>query len=126
METPTRRKDRRPTITYKGEEFGPEFRALINKAAERSGMSQAAFVAETLRREAQRIIKATPADNPSEAPLPVVVHDPRLDAHERVLHQLAEQVGKLIELQAAAHSATLWGKLRGALWGASRGDAAAA
>jgi hypothetical protein len=31
----------RPTFTYKGAEFDSEFRALINKAAERTGMTQA-------------------------------------------------------------------------------------
>jgi hypothetical protein len=60
-------------LAFKGEEFGPEFRALINKAAERAGMSQAQFVAEMLRREAQRIIKGTPADTPEGTPtLPAV------------------------------------------------------
>src|SRR5215218_2796877 len=46
---PKKRKDQRPTLTFKGDEFGPEFRALINKAAERAGMSQSQFVAETLQ-----------------------------------------------------------------------------
>jgi hypothetical protein len=63
-----KRKDKRPTLTLKGEEFGPEFRALINKAAERAGMTQSAFVAETLTREAQRIIKGTPQDTPTDTP----------------------------------------------------------
>src|SRR5918998_4140953 len=72
-DTPKKRKDLRPTLTFKGEEFGPEFRTLINKAAERAGMSQAQFVAETLRREAQRIIKGNPPDTPQDNPaLPVV------------------------------------------------------
>jgi hypothetical protein len=108
------RKDKRPTLTYKGEEFGFEFRILVNKAAERSGMSQAAFVAETLRREAQRILKGTPADTPGEASTLPVVHAERLDAQERAITDLADQVRRLVDLQTTAQRASLWARLRGA------------
>ena len=111
------RKDKRPTLTYKGDEFGPEFRALVNKAAERSGMSQAAFVAETLRREAQRILKGTPADTPGEASTLPVVH---LDAQERAIVDLADQVRRLVELQMTAQRASLWARLRGTFGGEPR------
>jgi hypothetical protein len=115
----TQRKDKRPTLTYKGDEFGPEFRALVNKAAERSGMSQAAFVAETLRREAQRILKGTPGDTPAEASMLPVVHAERLDAQERAITDLAEQVRRLVELQTTAQRASLWARLRGSFRGVS-------
>ena len=118
--TKAQRKDKRPTLTYKGEEFGPEFRALVNKAAERSGMSQAAFVAETLRREAQRILKGTPADTPPESSNLPVVHAERLDAQERAITDLADQVRRLVELQTTAQRASLWVRLRGSFGGEPR------
>ena len=115
----------RPTLTFKGEEFGPEFRTLINKAAERAGMSQAQFVAETLRREAQRIIKGTPDANPIDTPAVPALQTERLDRQERLISDLAEQVRRLVEVQAAAQraslQATLWARLRGAFGGAVRG-----
>jgi hypothetical protein len=114
------RKDKRPTLTYKGDEFGPEFRALVNKAAARSGMSQAAFVAETLRLEAQRILKGTPADTPAEASKLPVVHAERLDAQERAIVDLADQVRRLVELQTTAQRASLWARLRGSFGGEPR------
>jgi hypothetical protein len=121
METPEsnpkKRKDNRPTLTFKGDEFGPEFRALINKAAERSGMSQSAFVAETLRREAQRIIKGTPADTPADTPARPAVQTERLDAQDRAIADLATQVRRLVELQTATQRASLWARLRGAFGG---------
>ena len=123
--TPRKRKDLRPTLTFKGEEFGPEFRALINKAAERAGMSQAQFVAETLRREAQRIIKGIPDANPIDTPAVPALQTERLDRQERLIGELAEQVRRLVEVQTAAQratlQATLWARLRGAFGGAVRG-----
>jgi hypothetical protein len=116
------RKDKRPTLTYKGEEFGPEFRALINKAAQRCGMSQAAFVAETLRREAQRVLKGTPIDNPGDTPTLPTVQSERLEAHERAINELAAQVRKLVELQTTAQRASLWVRLRAVLRGAGQGE----
>jgi hypothetical protein len=120
-DTPKKKKDQRPTLTFKGEEFGPEFRALINKAAERSGMSQSQFVAETLRREAQRILKGTPSDTPADTPALPAVQTERLDAQDRCIADLAEQVRRLVELQTAAQTATLWDRLRGVFWVAARG-----
>jgi hypothetical protein len=129
-DNPKKRKDQRPTLTFKGDAFGPEFRALINKAAERSGMSQSDFVAETLRREAQRIIKGTPADTPAETPQLPAVQTERLDAQDRRIAELAEQIGKLVALQtasqAATHRASLWARVRDALRGAPGGERVAA
>lgn len=107
--TPRKRKDNRPTLTLKGEEFGPEFRALINKAAKRAGLTQSAFVADTLTREAQRIIKGTPRDNPADNPPPPAVMTARLDEHDKRLAELADQVRRLSELQRR----TLWQRVRG-------------
>jgi hypothetical protein len=103
-----KRKDKRPTLTLKGEEFGPEFRALINKAAERAGMTQSAFVAETLTREAQRIIKGTPQDTPTDTPSPPALNTARLDEQDRRLAEIAAAVHRLTELQQR----TLWQRLR--------------
>jgi hypothetical protein len=52
-----KRRDRRPSVKFKGPEFGLEFRALIHKAAELQGMTQAAFVSSVLMKEAERIIR---------------------------------------------------------------------
>ena len=92
----TPRKDRRPTLTLKGDEFGVEFRALVNKAAERQGMTQAKWVAEVLTREAQRVVTGTPADNPA---LPVA-DDQRFAAVEQSIANLRAMVGKQPEAEA--------------------------
>lgn len=121
QDNPKKRKDQRPTLTFKGEEFGPEFRALVNKAAERSGMSQAQFVAETLRREAQRILKGTPADAPQDNPasLPAIPTE-RLDAQDRRIADLADQIRRLVELQTERQRANFWARIRAALSGSPR------
>ncbi len=103
---PNRRKDKRPTFTLKGEEFGPEFRALINKAAERAGMTQAQFVAETMRRESQRIIKGDADGTATDTPIALPTE--RLDAQDRRLTELADQVRRLTEMQQH----TLWRRLK--------------
>src|SRR5215213_3266016 len=108
--TPSRRKDKRPTLTLKGDEFGPEFRNLINKAAEKAGMTQAQFVAETLTAAAQRIIKGIPESTPADTP-PPALSTVRLDEQDRRLAEIAEQVRRLTELQQR----TLWQRLRAML-----------
>ena len=120
QDNPKKRKDQRPTLTFKGDEFGPEFRALINKAAERAGMSQAQFVAETLRREAQRIIKGTPADTPESTPTLPAIPTERLDAQDRRISELADQIRRLVELQTERQKATLWTRLRAVFGGAPK------
>jgi hypothetical protein len=117
---PKKRKDQRPTLTFKGDEFGPEFRALINKAAERAGMSQSQFVAETLRREAQRIIKGTPTDTPESTPTLPAIPTERLDAQDRRISELADQIRRLVELQTERQKATLWERIRAAFGGAPK------
>ena len=103
---PNRRKDKRPTFTLKGVEFGPEFRALVNKAAERAGMTQAKFIAETMRRESQRIIKGDVDGTATDTPIALPTE--RLDVQDRRLTELADQVRRLTEMQQR----TLWRRLK--------------
>lgn len=109
---PKKRADRRPTLTLKGDQFGPEFRALLNKAAKKKGQTQAEFVAEVLDRESRRVLSGTPEDNPTdtpEAPPPAVIE--HMKETDKRVAELADQVRRLTELQQR----TLWQKLRGAL-----------
>jgi uncharacterized protein (DUF1778 family) len=91
---PLKRKDARPTLTLKSEAFTPEFRNLINKAAERSNKTQADWVAETLVREAQRVVKETQGgahDNPTDNPQSTAVAMP----YEETLKQVLERLDRL-------------------------------
>jgi hypothetical protein len=96
--------DKRPTLTFKGHEFGPEFRALVSKAATRQGMTQAAFVAETLTCESQRILKGAP----EEQAAPPVVLNQLFDEQARRLEQISAQVEALSSIQKQ----TLFERLR--------------
>jgi hypothetical protein len=87
-----RRRGRRPSVKFKGPEFGLEFRALIHKAAERQGMTQAAFVASVLAKEAERIIRG----DDSTAQLPTAVVNPRSVAED----------ARLARIEAALQSLT--------------------
>jgi len=104
-----RKADKRPTLTLKGEGFTPEFRALLNKAAKRTGKTQAAFVADVLGNEARKVLQGgTPTDNPADTPpLPAVLE--RVEETDKKVSELAEQVRKLTELQQRG----FWQKLRG-------------
>jgi hypothetical protein len=97
---PVPRKDKRPTLTVKGDEFGIEFRKLINKAAERSGLSQAKWVAEVLTREAHRVVSGgnrTPSDSPGALPavLPAAVADQRFEEINATLRELAAGISRI-------------------------------
>ncbi len=106
----TRKTDKRPTLTLKGEGFTPEFRALLNKAAKRRGMTQAAFVAEVLGNEARKVLQAgTPTDTPQDNPPPPPAIIERMEDTDKKLTDLAEQVRKLTEMQQRS----LWQKLTG-------------
>lgn len=59
---------RRPTLTFKGSEFTPVFRRLLNTAAKKRGMTQAAFAAEVLDREARRALTGNPPSTPDGTP----------------------------------------------------------
>ena len=87
-----KRRDRRPSVKFKGPEFGLEFRALIHKAAERQGITQTAFVASVLAKEAERIIRG----DDSTAQLPTVVVNSRLVAED----------ARLARIEAALQSLT--------------------
>ena len=106
--TPKRKADRRPTMTFKGTQFTPEFRAKLNKAAKKKGQTQAEFVAEALDREARKVLQGTPTDNPEDTPPPPAIIE-RIEDTDKKLTDLAEQVRKLTELQ----SRTFWQKLTG-------------
>lgn len=63
-----RSSDKRPTLTLKGDEFTPEFRSLLNKAAKKAGKTQAAFAAEALAEAARRVLTGAPIE-PAEVPV---------------------------------------------------------
>lgn len=83
--------DRRPTLTLKGDQFTPEFRSLLNKAAKKAGTTQAAFAADVLAEAARRVLfggggsggnpAGNPDDNPADHPVPVPV-DQRKDLED--------------------------------------------
>lgn len=117
--------DRRPTLTLKGDEFTPEFRSLLNKAAKKAGKTQAAFAAEALASAARRILFGNPDDTPEgtpSAPPPAVLAqiedtqkrieatDAKLDAATQTIAALADQVRALTEAQRRSFWARLVGK----------------
>lgn len=104
---PKRKPDRRPTLTIKGDGFGPEFRALLNKAAKKRGMTQAAFVAEVLDREARKVLQGTVEDD-SAPPLPAVME--RIADNDKKLAELADQVQRLTAMQQRSIWQRIWGK----------------
>ena len=89
-----KRRARWPSVKFKGPEFGLEFRALIHKAAERQGMTQAAFVSSVLVKEAERIIggndstEQLPALRTLEVNPRSVAEDARLARIEAALQML--------------------------------------
>jgi hypothetical protein len=83
-----KRRDRRPCVKFKGPEFGLEFRALIHKAAERQGMTQAAFVSSVLVKEAERIIRGDDSTAQPPPALPTVVVNPRSVAEDARLARI--------------------------------------
>ena len=120
MNPPTRR-DKRPTLTLKGDEFTPEFRSLLNKAAKKAGKTQAEFAAETLAAAARRILAGTPDDTPTDnpAPPPAVIQnleerqaatDAKLDKATQTIADLADQVRALTEAQRRGLWARLFGR----------------
>lgn len=103
-ENPKRKTDRRPTLTLKGEGFTPEFRALLNKAAKKRGLTQAAFAVEVLDKEARRFLSDTPQDDP---PPPAALE--RVEETDKRVAGLADQVRKLTELQQRTFWQKIWG-----------------
>lgn len=86
-------KDKRPTLTVKGEVFTPEFRAKLNKAARRRGQTQAQFVAEVLEQAATRVLTGQPEEAESDAPTPALVE--RMEQTDAKLEVLAAHVPTL-------------------------------
>ena len=113
MTTPPRR-DKRPTLTLKGDEFTPEFRSLLNKAAKKAGKTQAEFAAETLAAAARRVLSGTPEDNPPDnpAPPPAIIQnlEERQAKTDAKLVELADQVRALTEAQRRGLWARLFGR----------------
>lgn len=120
----TRPADRRPTLTLKGDEFSPEFRSLLNKAAKKVGKTQAAFAAEVLSAASRRVLSGnsddTPEGNPSAPPPAVLAQiedtqkrieatDAKLDAATRTIEALADQVKALTDIQRKS----LWSRIFG-------------
>ena len=120
----TRISDRRPTLTLKGDEFSPEFRSLLNKAAKRAGKTQAAFAAEVLSAASRRVLSGNPHDTPEgnpTAPPPAVLAqiedtqkriaatDAKLDAATRTIEALADQMKALTDIQRKS----LWSRIFG-------------
>ena len=111
---PTRKPDRRPSLTLKGSEFTPEFRSLLNKAAKKRGLTQAAFVAEALERAARKVLQgAGDEEAETDAQPPAVVLE-RFEKTDQTLEEIkilmADQMKRLTHLEQR----TLWQKLRGA------------
>lgn len=108
MTTPKKRADRRPTMTFKGDAFTPEFRAIVNKAAKKRGQTQAEFVAEVLDRESRKILSNTPPETQQNDPPPPAIIE-RIEDTDKKLTDLAEQVRLLTQMQQR----TFWQKLTG-------------
>lgn len=51
------KKDTRPTITLKGDQFDKEFRSLINEAADNEGITQSEWVYQSLKKAASLSIE---------------------------------------------------------------------
>lgn len=110
--TAAKRPDRRPTLTLKGDEFTPEFRSLLNKAAKKAGKTQADYAAEVLAAAARKTLAGTPDDTPPGNPTPAIIPPEileRQEATDKKLAELADQVRALTELQQK----TLWARIRG-------------
>ena len=127
--------NRRPSLTVKGAEFGPEFRALVNKAAKRKGVTQAAFVAEALSQAARRVLSGdeTPESTPANTPAPAGLAQltalqatiDRAEERAKAAEEQAQGAGKRAEgietkLDALASQVAsltaprgLWGRIRG-------------
>jgi leucyl aminopeptidase (aminopeptidase T) len=100
-------KDKRPTLTVKGDMFTPEFRAKLNKAARKRGQTQAQFVAEVLEQAATRVLTGQAEDAEAEAPAPALVK--RMEETDARLEALAIQVQALTDAQKK----TFWERIVG-------------
>ena len=119
----TKDRDSRPTLTLKGAGFTPEFRSLLNRAAKKSGKTQAEFAAEVLAAAARRVLAArnpddTPPDNPPPATIQQVedmraavqAAEQKADATQKAVQDLAQQVQQLAQ---ASTRRGLWQRISG-------------
>ena len=101
-------KDKRPTLTVKGDMFTPEFRGKINKAAKLRGQTQAQFVAEALEQAATRVLTGK-AEDPAPTPAlvermeatdaAIAAQAKRMQTTEEKLEHIASQLEALTEAQ---------------------------
>lgn len=101
------KRDTRPTLTLKGDDFTPEFRSLLNKAAKKAGKTQAEFAAEALAAAARRVLSGNPDHNPTDNPAPppavlAQIEDTqkRQAITDAKLAEMADQMRALAEGQA--------------------------
>lgn len=119
----TKDRDSRPTLTLKGAGFTPEFRSLLNRAAKKSGKTQAEFAAEVLAAAARRVLASrnpddTPPDNPPPATIQQVedmraavqAAEQKADATQKAVQDLAQQVQQLAQ---ASTRRGLWQRISG-------------
>lgn len=110
----TRPADRRPTLTLKGDEFTPEFRSLLNKAAKKAGKTQAAFAADVLGEASRRVLTGTPEGTPENNPPAVLAQiedtQKRIEATDAALADLAAQVRALTEARRKSLWAMFFGR----------------
>lgn len=116
-------RDNRPTLTLKGAGFTPEFRSLLNKAAKKTGKTQAEFAAEVLAAAARRALSdSNPQDNPPDNPPPATVQqledmraavqaaDLKAEETRKTVQDLAQKVQQLAEASARRG---LWQRISG-------------
>jgi uncharacterized protein (DUF1778 family) len=115
-------KDKRLTLTVKGEQFTPEFRAKINKAAKLRGQTQAQFVTEALEQAATRVLTGKTEDPAPEAPTPALVERmeatdaaiaaqaKRMQTTEEKLEHIASQLEALTEAQRKSFWERMFGR----------------
>lgn len=113
--------DKRPTITIKGAQFTPEFRALLNMAAKKAGKTQAAWVAETLEAAARLVLARGTAPGPQTGTPPpppapdlqaqLLAMNNRTQDTARAVQDLTFQI-EALQRQAAARPRRRWPRIR--------------
>ncbi len=115
-------KDKRLTLTVKGEQFTPEFRAKINKAAKLRGQTQAQFVTEALEQAATRVLTGKAEEPAPKAPTPALVERmeqtdatiaaqaKRMQTTEEKLEHIASQLEALTEAQRKSFWERMFGR----------------
>ena len=99
----------RKQITLKHAEFGPEFKALLNKAAARVQKTQADYVYDVLSAAARRTL-AGELEHVAAPPVAVETLTARQDATEARLSELTEELRTLTALQRRSLWARIWSR----------------